>query len=483
MLLALLLAAWGTFAFGAVYPWAYTPLAIGSAIVGLIGLATGTRPVWTPNRRLLLVLAAIGAVAVVQIVPLSLDMLARVSPGTLDFLTTYDFRYAAIAADPESAADVAAPLRHTISVAPEQTALFLWLYAAPLVLLLGLLRTLSRTATMRLAAGVVFIGFVLALFGIGQKAMLGDQVFDGMRIYGFWQPESLLTTPFGPFVNKNHFAGWMLMGIPLALGMGLSHLGDNAHRLRGDARGLLLWLSEPDGGLLMLYVVAALFMALSLLMTGSRSGLGCFAVIVVGAAVWTGRRGGSWRVSLGAAVAALALVLLALQWAGRDAALERFTVASNNSVGLRLDIWRISALIVRDFPVLGTGMNTFGLATYQHQPGGLDTHYNEAHNEYVQLLVEGGAITFFLALVAIAAVARAVLRRFRANDDGPEAYWVRVGATAGLAAIALQSLVEFSLQMPGNTVLFVLLLAMALYTPAQIRRDSPSRHAAHVGRP
>jgi O-antigen ligase len=336
---------------------------------------------------------------------------------------------------------------------------------------------------MRLAAGVVFIGFVLALFGIGQKAVLGDQVFDGMRIYGFWQPESLLTTPFGPFVNKNHFAGWMLMGIPLALGMGLRHLGDNAHRLRGDARGLVLWLSEPDGGRLMLYVVAALFMALSLLMTGSRSGLGCFAVIVVGAAVWTGRRGGSWRVSLGAAVAALALVLVALQWAGRDAALERFTLASNNSVGLRLDIWRISALIVRDFPVLGTGMNTFGLATYQHQPGGLDTHYNEAHNEYVQLLVEGGAITFLLALVAIAAVARAVLLRFRANDDGPEAYWVRVGATAGLAAIALQSLVEFSLQMPGNTVLFVLLLAMALHTPAPIRRDSPSRHAGHVGRP
>lgn len=481
MLSALLLAAWGTFAFGAVYAWAYTPLAVGSAAVGLIGLASGTRPVWTPNRTLLLALAGIGAVALAQIVPLSLTMLSRVSPGTIDFLTAYDFRYAAMAAAPEAEAGTATALAHAISIAPGQTKLFLWLYAAPLVLLLGLLRTLSRTAAMRLATGVVFIGFVLALVGIGQKAVLGDQAFDGMRIYGFWKPESLLTTPFGPYVNKNHFAGWMLMGIPVALGLALSHLGDNAHRLRGDARSLLVWLSEPDGGRLMLYVVAALFMALSLLMTGSRSGLGCFAAVVVGAAVWTGRRGGSWRVSLGAAVAALALVLLALQWAGRDAALERFTMGSNNSLGLRLDIWRTSALIVRAFPVLGTGMNTFGLATYQHQPAGRDVHYNEAHNEYVQLLVEGGAVTFVLALVAIAAVARAIQLRFRANDDGPEAYWVRVGATAGLAAIALQSLVEFSLQMPGNTVLFVLLLAMALYTPAQLRRDNVSGDPGHVG--
>ena len=44
-------------------------------------------------------------------------------------------------------------------------------------------------------------------------------------------------------------------------------------------------------------------------------------------------------------------------------------------------------------------------------------------------------------------------------------YWMRVGATTGLLAIALQSLVEFSLQMPGNAVFCVVLLAMALHVP------------------
>ncbi len=52
-------------------------------------------------------------------------------------------------------------------------------------------------------------------------------------------------------------------------------------------------------------------------------------------------------------------------------------------------------------------------------------------------------------------------------------HWIRVGATTGLIAIALQSLVEFSLQMPGNAVFAVVLLALALHeTPAHRRRSA-----------
>jgi len=99
-------------------------------------------------------------------------------------------------------------------------------------------------------------------------------------------------------------------------------------------------------------------------------------------------------------------------------------------------------------------------------------HYNEAHNDYVQLLVEGGLVTFLLVVVAIVGVTRAVRARLAANDDGTEARWLRMGASTGLVAIGLQSLVEFSLQMPGNAVLFVVLLALALYVPAAYRPAS-----------
>ncbi|HUR33928.1 MAG TPA: O-antigen ligase family protein [Vicinamibacterales bacterium] len=462
----LLLVAWGTFAFGAAYPWAYQPLAIGSALVGAAALVTGGRPFWSPNRWLLIALLGIFVVGIVQVIPLPLAVLQRISPGTVAFLANYDFRYS-LTADPTAAEMTTVALRHAISIAPARTLLFLQLFAASALLFVGLLRTLSRTAATRLARGIVFIGFMLAMVAILQKAILGDDAFGGMRIYGFWEPEFKLSTPFGPYVNKNHFAGWMLMAIPVSLGLAMGQLERESTRFRYGMRSFIVWLSEPGGGRMLLYLIAALVMTLSLLMTGSRSGLGCFAVVTIAAALITQRRR-SRRAVLGFAVGVMVFVALALVWAGRDAALERFT-SDRGSVQLRLDVWSVSARILRQFPVLGTGLNAFGTATILYQPQQNDQHFNEAHNDYVQLAVEGGLVTLALLLVAIAGLARGIRARFVANDDGAEARWVRLGATTGIVAVAVQSLVEFSLQMPGNAVLFVVLLAMALYVPAPLQ--------------
>ncbi len=75
----------------------------------------------------------------------------------------------------------------------------------------GTARVLTRESANRLAGALVILGVALATVGIVQSA-----TFTG-KIYGFWE---LVQggSPFGPFVNKNHFAGWMLMGLPVALG-------------------------------------------------------------------------------------------------------------------------------------------------------------------------------------------------------------------------------------------------------------------------
>ena len=169
----------------------------------------------------------------------------------------------------------------------------------------------------------------------------------------------------------------------------------------------------------------------------------------------------------------LAVLVIGLQWAGRDARMERY-FTDNESIAMRLDIWRMSAAIASRFPIFGTGMNTFGTASILYQkPGPL--HYTEAHNDYVQLLVEGGLVVLGLLAICVVGIVRGALARFRSGDDGGEAYWIRVGAVAGLLAVALQSAVEFSLQMPGNAALFVVLLALALYVPAPLLSPTAKR--------
>ena len=98
----------------------------------------------------------------------------------------------------------------------------------------------------------------------------------------------------------------------------------------------------------------------------------------------------------------------------------------------------------------------------------------EAHNDYLQLLVEGGWLVTVPALVLIGLFAREVRRRFREGLDDRTGYWIRLGAVTGIIAIAFQEIVEFSLQMPGNAALFTVLCAIA------VRRASVKKAARRV---
>jgi O-antigen ligase len=472
---AWLLVVWGALAFGAVYPWAWRPLITGCAVVGAASWLVGWRHRARAHDTALL--AALGCVALgalVQLAPMPRSTRLLLSPSTETLLLDQDLEYASAAhlvgvADDGSMAQVPAALpERSLSINPDATARGLVMLVSLTLLLAGLTRLLSITGARRLVTALVVFGAALALFGIIQRAVLGDDVWGGMLIYGFWKPINPLTSPFGPFVNKNHFAGWMLMGLPLAMGLGLGW-AERAQKRGGNGwRDALLWLSSPDGGKLQLAALAAMVMAVSLLMTKSRSGIAAFVLSMLLAGSVVGKRvsgGGSRGGSRWLALGALAVMLVGVfAWAGAGVT-DRFT---SGSVGLRRVIWRDSAHAVRDFPLVGTGLNTFSTAMLTYQTTQRDTHFQEAHNDYLQILVEGGLLLGLPAAFALVMLPRAIRRRFATNQDEAMAYWLRVGATTGLTAIGLQSLVEFSLQMPGNAVFCVVLMAIAMH-------EAPSR--------
>jgi hypothetical protein len=94
-------------------------------------------------------------------------------------------------------------------------------------------------------------------------------------------------------------------------------------------------------------------------------------------------------------------------------------------------------------------------------------HFNNAHSHYIQVAAEGGlllAVPTLFALISLVTLARRTLRA-----DKGEMFWVRVGAAAGLAGLAAQSLFEVALTMPANAVMCGVLAGLLLY-----RRDSRS---------
>src|SRR5437588_4561513 len=88
----LVLVAWGSLAFGAVYSWAYVPLFAGCAVLG-VAAAFRRVALGKTNRTLAISLAVLIAAIGVQLIPVSIGTIQRVSPETDAFLARYQVGY------------------------------------------------------------------------------------------------------------------------------------------------------------------------------------------------------------------------------------------------------------------------------------------------------------------------------------------------------------------------------------------------------
>lgn len=432
--------AWGAGAFGANYPWAYAPLLIAAAILGAMGVAFGHgRVPWA-------VVVGLGLVAIagaVQLLPLAPDRLSRISPHAIEIHRQTNLL---AALHPEASLP--------LSIAPERTRLGLAFLGAFGVLLVGTSRMLTRGSAQMIAGAVTMLGVTLAVVGIVQHA-----TFNG-KIYGFWDLRQG-GAPFGPFVNRNHFAGWMLMGLPLAIGFFSSLVSRGMRHVKPGLRNRVLWLSSPDASRAILTGVAVLVMTLSLVLTMSRSGMTALAGAMLLAAVVMVRHqaGLEKRAVVSGYLAFVALVVVA--WIGWERIAARFAEADTADLGGRPAIWADTLRIAQDFWLTGTGLNTYGVSTLLYQTVMPTKHLREAHNDYLQLAAEGGILLCLPVLVTIAAFTWTVRRRLL--EDVGSIWWIRMGAVMGLLAIAAQSVGEFSLQMPGNAALLAVLCGVALH--------------------
>ena len=464
---ATLLLAWGALAFGAEYAWAYAPLLVFGAFVGAVGLAAPG-----PSRRALRPLgAALGAVFVagaLQIAPLPEPVLRAVSPARAAH--DYDALYAtAVPVAPDA---VAAEPR-TISIRPSRTLLGLAFLAGLSLFFLGSVRALATVSPAGLARWLIVLGVAVAAAAIAHEAS------GSLRVYGVWLPRKAWR-PATPFVNPNHLAGWLLMALSLTAGYLAGAVARVRRSMPDGWRRRVGWLSSRDASEVVLTGSALVLMALAILVTGSVSGLACLAVAAGVLAVWAFRR---WPATGGRMLvpAALAMVLLAaLGWADlRGVAGEvARTWAGAFDVEGRIGLWQDTLRVIRDFPLAGTGLNTYGITMLAYQTHGLEARAVEAHNDYLQLAAEGGLLLALPILAVAALFLREVRRRFRERADDTRTWWLRAGAVTGLAAIALQELVDFSLQMPGNAALFCALAAIAIHRRRE-RRQLPGKCTTH----
>jgi O-antigen ligase len=437
-----LIIALGTLAFGAVYPWGFVPLLGVAAALGVAGLyRAGLRPA---HRPLAFALFAVCAAGTLQLVPLPAGVVSRLSPATLPLLRSFDLVFAGDQG------------WTPLSIRPQGTAVAVVALIALSLYLLGLPGLLGPRALRTLPGALAVFAVPLALYGIYTRE------HNNGLIYGFWRPlDGGGGNMFGPFINRNHFGGWMLMTLGLLIGSFFGGLEAALRETGHRSRRPLAWLSSSAAnallatGAVIILGIVAIFWALS------RSSIISLAALVT-LFTWLAarrRRLGTTRGSL-AAVSLGAALVAGVAWRGPARVVAWFQ--DDRNLLSRIDAWRDGWDVIRAFPLFGTGLNTFGDAMLFYQTRNAGFHMAQAHNDYVQLAAEGGLLVVVPAVIAALLLARAIAKNLRAARAESRGYWIRAGAAIGIAAVAIQEVAEFSLQIPVNALLFATLAAAAL---------------------
>jgi O-antigen ligase len=321
----------------------------------------------------------------------------------------------------------------------------LLLYAAYGMLVFVVTQTLRRSSHFELM-GYLFTGYgaVVAAF-----AVLQGMAPNG-KLYWIW-PLEQGGAIYGPYVNHNHYAGLMEMLTPFPLVLAATRFTDGSRKLAVAG-------------------IAAL-MAGSIFLSGSRGGMAAFvAQMVVLSVLLIRKREGSWRQPLMLA-GFLAVVIVFLVWMGGNELTRRLASIHSEareeiSGGVRLTIDRDCLRMLIKRPFLGFGLGTFPIVYPEFRSFYTTFFVNQAHNDYLQLLVETGLAGFSIALWFLVLVFRQASGKLK-NWTETASGALTVAALLGCVGILVHSFLDFNLQIPANAALFYVLCAIAASAPLQ----------------
>jgi len=278
------------------------------------------------------------------------------------------------------------------------------------------------------------LGFFVSLFGILQHLTFNGKLywFRVMRYGGY---------PFGPYVNRNHFAGFAELLIPVAL--------------------VPLVLGKVRKERLFIVVLFALVPIVALLLSASRGGIISFAVeMLVLMVLLMVRRVRGRAVVLAGAVVLVAM--LAVSWIGVRQVLQRFSgyQSVDISMGKRGSMSRDTWRIFMDHPALGTGLGTLQLVFPPYDSLYDGKIVNHTHNDYLEALAESGALgglcCFWFLCVLLAESWRAL--RNAGNNFGSA---VNLSGIVGCTGLLVHSVADFNLHIPANALLFLVMAHLA----------------------
>ncbi len=340
--------------------------------------------------------------------------------------------------------------RTTLSFVPFLTRVefFKWLTLSGFFLFFLFWKDLSEKTRNFLILTILFMGVAESLYGM-------FEFFSGHRHILHINMSERISSVTGTFPNRNYFAGYLLMVIPLAMG----YLFYRKSLKWGEFIGWRDRLSNFDGKTILI-AFGIIIMILALLFSASRMGIiSLLLSFTLLSLVFRGPQKGE-RLSK-SSVLILGLAVLWAFWIGLDEVISRF-LGTSEKFKFRWVFWSNTIQILKDYPLFGSGLGTFINIFPMYRSfhtRGLATH---AESDWLQLASEVGFLgTGVLLVLFIYLFYKAVSKIRSLSYEEPERY-IGIGGLVGILALMFHSLVERNIQVPANAFLYTLLWAIVL---------------------
>jgi len=408
---------------------ALRPFALLAAAVGVLALDRETLRTY---RAPFLLLVALALLMVVQLIPLPWSSWTSLPwRGTIAQL--------------DEAVGLAGNSR-PITISPMRTANSLASLAVPFAVLV-LYCQLSERRRRQVLVALVGIGVAGAVLGFFQIFSGGS---GGLYFYAVTHRGDAV----GFFANRNHHAAFLAIAMLIAVHLAMERRGPDAKMTR------------------ILAFAAAAVLLVGIVTNVSRGGLLAGAValvfvpLVISGSRGEGRPARRRWITVGSLALPVVGIFALFALSQRSPALSRL-LTDGTSEEIRFQIMPVLLQMARDYQPWGAGFGAFEQAYRMAEPTELlvRNYFNQAHNDWLQLAIEGGVAAVLIAAAMIVVIAirafRLVGSGFR-DDPRTSRAWL---AFAVLAVLGVASVLDYPLRVPA--LMGVAFIALTeLFAPA-----------------
>jgi O-antigen ligase len=309
-------------------------------------------------------------------------------------------------------------------------------------LFFAIVNNLHRHETMQLIAWtLIFLAMLVGAYAILQFATHSDKVWNFVSPYGH--------RGSGTFISPNNCAGFLEMILPLGLA----------------------WVLVSRAGATLRIVIsyAALVMLGGIAVTLSRGGwvstgvalTAFFAVLLLNR---------NYRLPSAVVLAAFVIAGFVLIPRAHFFKTRMSDVNKNEQINsdARFDLWHAAIEMWRTNPWWGVGPAHYDYRFREWRPVTEQLQPLRAHNDYLNTLADWGIAGVALVASALTLLGAGVVKTWKAvartpsdlGARGSNKFALLLGATMGLIAILVHSLVDFNMHVPANAILAVMLMAL-----------------------